>query len=177
MGVAYASHEAFTCHCVSAHCLRISAVANIQSNCRKKTGSQREQSNSKKCHLWAVSLRRHNRGPSSGPAVWMPVQSHQGRHLAHRRATPVNKPVQIRYDASPICFKQGITDINGNPYPPIDQIGNLTLGNVQWEVGAISDLPHEYGIITYSGYAQPKTEQITINIELTVHRQTAYQSW
>lgn len=49
------------------------------------------------------------------------------------------------------------------------QIGNLTLGTVQWEVGAVSDLPLEWDIITYTpGYAQPTTEQIIINIKVRV---------
>jgi hypothetical protein len=47
------------------------------------------------------------------------------------------------------------------------QIGNLTLGTVQWEVGAVSDLPLEWGIITYdTGYAQPTSEQIQISIKV-----------
>ena len=79
----------------------------------------------------------------------------------------VNTPVQVRYDASTICWKQTIRDLNGAVHPPVDQIGNLTLGNVQWEVGAVSDLPLEWGIITYdSGYAQPTQEKVVIKINL-----------
>jgi hypothetical protein len=82
--------------------------------------------------------------------------------------TKVNTPVQIRYDASRICFKQGITDSQGQPYPnPIDSLGNMSVGYVQWEVGAVSDnLPHEYGILTYSGYSQPVQETITVEVHL-----------
>ena len=78
-----------------------------------------------------------------------------------------NTPVQIRYDASTICNKQTIRDLNGTVHAPVDQIGNLTLGSVQWEIGAVSDLPLEWGIITYdSGYAQPTQERIQIDIKL-----------
>jgi hypothetical protein len=87
--------------------------------------------------------------------------------------TKVNAPVQIRYDASKICNEQTIRDLNGVVHPYVDKqddnsdIGNLTLGTVQWEVGAVSDLPLEWGIITYNpGYVQPTTEKIVIQIKL-----------
>jgi len=87
--------------------------------------------------------------------------------------TKVNTPVQIRYDASPICNKQTIRDLSGNLHPYVDgaddnsQVGSLTLGTVQWEVGAVSDLPLEWGIITYdTGYVQPTSEQIQISIKV-----------
>jgi hypothetical protein len=79
--------------------------------------------------------------------------------------TGVNQPVQIRYDATQICRKQGISDLNGNKSST--ELGNLTLGYVQWEVGAVSPLPLEWGIITYdSGYAQPTQQKITINLKV-----------
>lgn len=87
--------------------------------------------------------------------------------------TKVNTPVQIRYDASKICNEQTIRDLSGNVHPYVDkkddssQVGSLTLGTVQWEVGAVSDLPLEWGIITYApGYAQPTKEEIKIEIKL-----------
>jgi hypothetical protein len=87
--------------------------------------------------------------------------------------TKVNTPVQIRYDASKICNEQTIRDLNGVVHPYVDKkddssdIGNLTLGTVQWEVGAVSDLPLEWGIITYNpGYVQPTTEEIKIEVKV-----------
>jgi len=80
--------------------------------------------------------------------------------------TKVGQPVEVSYDASQICRKQTILDMNGNQHPPVDQIGGLVLGTVQWEVGSVSQLPLEWGTLDYSGYQQASGQQITVDIKV-----------
>lgn len=78
----------------------------------------------------------------------------------------VGQPVTVRYDASMICRKQTIRDLNGTVHAPVDQVGNLKLGSAQWELGAVQDLPLEYGIITYPGYAQVGNGEIKLEVNV-----------
>lgn len=77
-----------------------------------------------------------------------------------RVVTTVGQPVQIRYDASAMCMGQTTRDKNGiesgkNPGP---------FGTATWEVGSVQNLPDLYGQIAYSGYQQPISTSITINL-------------
>jgi hypothetical protein len=75
----------------------------------------------------------------------------------------VGQPVQIRYDASAICNGQGVRDVNGVDVSKPNFGG---VGTVTWEAGSIQTLPNSYGIVTYSGYLQPKTDTIKFDIKV-----------
>jgi len=77
--------------------------------------------------------------------------------------TVVGQPVQIRYDASTICNGQGVRDVNGVDVSKPNFAG---VGTVTWEAGVIQNLPDAYGIVTFSGYAQPTTDSIKFNIQV-----------
>src|ERR1700675_2168721 len=62
--------------------------------------------------------------------------------------TTVGQSVQIRYDASGVCMGQTVRNSNGQTSAPY--------GTARWEVGAMQDLPDTYGIISFTGYNQPK---------------------
>jgi hypothetical protein len=80
----------------------------------------------------------------------------------------VNMPITIGYDASLICNKQGITNVNGVKEPWGDQpdIPNLDLASADWQVGDVQSLPREWGEITLPGYTQTGTYTLTIKTHL-----------
>jgi hypothetical protein len=75
--------------------------------------------------------------------------------------TGVNQSVQIRYDASAICGGQTVRDVDGHAYGSANFEG---VGTILWEPGQAQHLPEGFGLATFSGYSQPKTAQITVNI-------------
>ncbi len=66
--------------------------------------------------------------------------------------TKVNTPVAIRFDASGICLGQSTRMVNGE------------FGSIVWQPGTTQSLPDSYGIATLSGYAQPKTDTIYVQV-------------
>jgi hypothetical protein len=81
----------------------------------------------------------------------------------------VGQPVQLRYDGSVICHRQMIWDMTGKAHKSVDQLGDLTVGSVEWEVGSLWALPLEWGVVTYSGYVQAGTYQVTFKLMLQCH--------
>jgi hypothetical protein len=81
----------------------------------------------------------------------------------------VGQPVELRYDGSRVCHRQGIWDMSGKVHKPVDQIGDLNLGSIQWEIGSVWQLPLEWGIVTYSGYSQVGFQTVTFTIKLQCH--------
>jgi hypothetical protein len=75
--------------------------------------------------------------------------------------TPANQSVQIRYDASAICGGQTIRDVDGHEYA---SAGFEGVGTIEWEPGVVQHLPEGFGLVTLSGYSQPKSAQITVKI-------------
>lgn len=86
--------------------------------------------------------------------------------------TRVGQAVTVRYDASQICNKQTIKDLNRHEHAPVNQIGTLVLGHATWETGVVSDLPLEWGILTYSGYSQGGDYAIEMDIRLQCYDRT-----
>jgi hypothetical protein len=80
--------------------------------------------------------------------------------------TKVGDPVTINYDASMICQKQTIRDLSGREHGPSTSVGELVLGHAQWDKDVVQDLPLEWGIITYPGYAKAGPHQISLDVRV-----------
>jgi hypothetical protein len=81
----------------------------------------------------------------------------------------IGQPVQLRYDGSVICHRQMIWDMDGKERKSVDQVGDLIVGSIEWEIGSLWALPLEWGVVTYSGYAQTGTYQVTFKLMLQCH--------
>jgi hypothetical protein len=122
-------------------------------------------------YLHSISIQQHAGSPIRDAAKGrLRMQSrHQEDALLAQSCSRAGWPaVQVNYDASQICHRQTIRDLHGVVHPARDQLGNLVLGHVTWEVGVVSDLPLEYGILTYSGYQQPGSQETTVDVPVQV---------
>jgi hypothetical protein len=77
--------------------------------------------------------------------------------------TIVGRPVEVRYDGSALCGGQSVRDVNGNLAGTSKFDG---VGTIEWQPGSIQKLPDLYGMVTFSGYNQPRKGDVTINIKV-----------
>jgi hypothetical protein len=109
--------------------------------------------------------------PSPGCGCYPSDNAPSILHISPNQSVTVHigQPVQLRYDGSVICHRQMIRDLSGKAHKSVDQIGDLTVGSIEWEVGSLWALPLEWGVVTYSGYAQTGTYQVTFKLMLQCH--------
>ena len=76
----------------------------------------------------------------------------------------VGEKVELRFDASTICFGQTITDSTGIEF---GNPGMHRLGYIEFEPGVVLDLPDVYGIGTFeTGYTQPRSGSVLVSIDV-----------